>query len=75
MSVQLAGVAVATLTFATFPLFTVILEAAMQRLALVVTAAVLINLGLSLAPKRSQTVNEYRKLFEKRHGVAPLVTV
>jgi len=31
MSVQLAGVAVATLTFATFPLFTVIVEAAQQR--------------------------------------------
>lgn len=31
MSVQLAGVAVATLTFATFPLFTVIVEATRQR--------------------------------------------
>lgn len=31
MSVQLAGVAVATLTFATFPLFTVLVEAAQQR--------------------------------------------
>ncbi len=31
MSVQLAGVAVATLTFATFPLFTVVVEAAQQR--------------------------------------------
>lgn len=30
-SVQLAGVAVATLTFATFPLFTVVVEAAQQR--------------------------------------------
>jgi drug/metabolite transporter (DMT)-like permease len=31
LSVQLAGVAVATLTFATFPLFTVLVEAAQQR--------------------------------------------
>lgn len=31
MSVQLSGIAIATLTFATFPLFTVIVEAAAQR--------------------------------------------
>jgi drug/metabolite transporter (DMT)-like permease len=31
LSVQLAGVAVATLTFATFPLFTVVVEAAQRR--------------------------------------------
>jgi drug/metabolite transporter (DMT)-like permease len=58
MSVQLAGVAVATLTFATFPLFTVILEASMQRrlprpselavgIVIVVAVALLVDSGSS----------------------------
>lgn len=50
-SVQLAGVAMATLTFATFPLFTVIVEAAQQRrlptpAELAVGAVIVIAVGL-----------------------------
>lgn len=54
-SVQLAGVAVATLTFATFPLFTVIVEAAQQRrlptpAELAVGAVIVIAVALLVEP-------------------------
>jgi drug/metabolite transporter (DMT)-like permease len=58
-SVQLAGVAVATLTFATFPLFTVIVEAAQQRslprpTELVVGMVILVAVALLVEPNRAE---------------------
>jgi drug/metabolite transporter (DMT)-like permease len=55
MSVQLAGVAVATLTFATFPLFTVLVEAAQQRrmpgpAELVVGVVIVVAVALLVEP-------------------------
>lgn len=55
-SVQLAGVAVATLTFATFPLFTVIVEAARQRrlprlIELLVGIVILVAVALLVQPR------------------------
>jgi len=54
-SVQLAGVAVATLTFATFPLFTVIVEAAQRRrlprpAEIIVGAVIVIAVALLVEP-------------------------
>ena len=54
-SVQLAGVAVATLTFATFPLFTVLVEAAHQRrlprpAELAVGVVIIVAVGLLIDP-------------------------
>ena len=56
VSVQQAGVAVATLTFATFPLFTVIVEAAqarrLPRLAeLAASAAIIVAVALLVGPR------------------------
>src|SRR5215831_2441572 len=56
VSVQHAGVAVATLTFATFPLFTVIVEAAQNRrlprlVELVVGAAIIVAVALLVEPR------------------------
>lgn len=62
-AVQLAGIAVATLTFATFPLFTVFLNAALQRtrpraleiaagLVIVVAVAMLVNVDIAGSDQR-----------------------
>jgi drug/metabolite transporter (DMT)-like permease len=58
MSVQTAGVAVATLTFATFPLFTVVVEAARQRrlpgpAELLVALVIVIAVALLVEPRGS----------------------
>jgi drug/metabolite transporter (DMT)-like permease len=60
MSIQQAGVAVATLTFATFPLFTMIVEAAQHRrlpdlAELVVGAAIIVAVALLVEPSGSRS--------------------
>jgi drug/metabolite transporter (DMT)-like permease len=60
-SVQMAGVAVATLTFATFPLFTVILEASSQRRAprlaeLAVGIVIVVAVALLIKPGSGQNL-------------------
>lgn len=62
MSVQLSGIAIATLTFATFPLFTVMVEAAAQRrlpssTEVVAGCAIIAAVALLLEPNQSNSNN------------------